>query len=561
MANQSDIRNPQSETANVLIVDDQPANLIALEAVLGDLGLNLLKAQSGREALRHCLNTDFAAIILDVQMPEMDGFEVAAVLHERERTKNTPIIFLTATDYAEESVFRGYQVGAVDFLFKPCPPEILRAKVWALVEIYKTRQELRRLNETLEEQVAERTMQLHQALMDLKAAQQFVVQQERLRALGQMAGGIAHDFNNALSPIMGYSELLLMVPGILDDKEKVTQYLHIINTGAKDAAKIVSRLREFYRQREEGEALLPVNINNLINQAVSLTQPKWKDQAQASGVTVTIQTDLGDVPTIPGNEAELRETLTNLIFNAVDAMPGGGVITIRTRSDFGLGISEGDASPKSEIRNPQSVVIEVSDTGAGMSEEVRRRCLEPFFTTKGERGTGLGLAMVYGIIRRHKGTIDIQSEPGKGTTFSLCLPLDQGEAVGVREQAMKAPSRPLRVLAVDDEPPVLEIISQYLAMYGHTVETATNGRTALKKFQAAAFDVVITDRAMPRMSGDQLAAAIKRASPQTPVIMLTGFGEFMNAAGERPEGVDLIVSKPVTIDSLLEALATATAEE
>ncbi len=409
-----------------------------------------------------------------------------------------------------------------------------------------------------QEALQETNRRLEETLAELRAAQQQLVQQERLRALGTMASGIAHDFNNALAPILGYAELLLLAPQDLDDKAKVLRYLQTIHAAAQDAANVVSRLREFYRFRDTAEILLPVDVNHLVEQTVLLTQPKWKDQAQAGGRTIVAQTDLQDVPPVAGNESELREALTNLIFNAVDAMPNGGVIMIRTRMDETgkRGNGETETSPFLRLSDsPIHVVLEVSDTGVGMTEEVRRRCLEPFFSTKGERGSGLGLAVVYGILQRHNGTIEIDSAPGKGTTVVIRLPAQIEPKREDRTTKADIVSRSLRVLVVDDEPRVREVIVEYLRRDGHAVEPAANGREGLEKFRADKFDLVVTDRAMPEMSGNQLALALQQLGSHVPVILLTGFGEFMNAAGEHPAGVDVIVSKPIGLTALREAIA------
>ncbi len=258
-----------------------------------------------------------------------------------------------------------------------------------------------------EDELRESKRNLERAMQELRAAHDQVVQQERLRALGTMASGIAHDFNNALAAILGFTELLCNRPETLADTKKTLRYLQMMNTAAQDAGVVVNRLREFYRQREEGEVFAPVDLNKLIEQAVSLTQPKWKNQAEAKGVTIQVVTEFERIRPVAGSEADLREALTNLIFNAVDAMPQGGTITVRTRS----------ANSR--------VIMEVADTGMGMTEDVRQRCLEPFFTTKGDRGTGLGLSMVYGILQRHLGSVEIDTALGKGTTFRLSLPAAQ----------------------------------------------------------------------------------------------------------------------------------------
>jgi len=419
-----------------------------------------------------------------------------------------------------------------------------RSRVRRLEE--RTR-ELRQLVEErtrAQEALGESNLRLEQALEDLHRAQQKLVQQERLRALGQMASGVTHDFNNALTPILGFTDFLLARPQILDDREKTLAYLANVNTAAKDASQVVKRLREFYRPRDEAELFPLVAIDAIIRQAVSLTQPKWKDQAQARGVSVDVETVLGTTPLLPGSESALREMLTNMIFNSVDAMPHGGTITLRSSTDNG------------------HVVLEVSDTGTGMTEEVRNRCLEPFFTTKGEEGTGLGLPMVYGIASRHGGSVEIESAPGQGTTLRVRLPLDTSAVPSEEVMIGSRPTAvgPLRVLVVDDEPRIRSLVCEYLATDHHKVETAGDGVEALEKLRLNRFDLIVTDRSMPRMSGEQLATAAKRQCPSTPVLLLTGFGEMMADQNERPEGVDLIVTKPVTMDALRDAIVKLMAD-
>jgi signal transduction histidine kinase len=235
-------------------------------------------------------------------------------------------------------------------------------------------------------------------------------------------------------PILGFCELLQIRPEILADRTKALTYLETIQTAAKDAASVVSRLREFYRADKGHTPFTPVNLKRLVEQTITLTRPKWKEQAQAAGVTIAVALELEAVPPIAGEESALREVLTNLIFNAVDAMPGGGTLTFRTRR-------EGDTG-----------VIEVADTGTGMTEEVRQRCLEPFFSTKGEHGTGLGLAMVFGIVQRHSGSLDLYSTPGQGTTFSIKLPLMDASGSHAAEVKASRPTPAFRILVAEDDP-------------------------------------------------------------------------------------------------------------
>lgn len=379
---------------------------------------------------------------------------------------------------------------------------------------------------------------------ELQRTQQKIITQERMAAIGQMASGIAHDFSNALMPVLGFSEILLNHPEYLKEPERVRKYMEMINTSARDAMHIVGGLREFYRTKERVESLVALDVNKVVEQAVLLTQPKWKHEPSVKGLQIQIRQDLTPLPTILGNEASLREALTNLIFNAVDAMPKGGTITFKTCSEQG------------RLR------LEVADTGIGMSEEVRHQCFEPFFSTKGRGGTGLGLAMVYGVVRRHEGSIDVKSEEGKGSTFTIFLPVGT-PAVGVQKENGKTEmpaeklSKKISVLVVDDEELVRDVLQEYLRGDGHQVVAAKGGAEALAYFKKKKFDLVITDRAMPEMNGDQLTEAIKKISPHTPVVMLTGFGELMKAKEECPKGVDHLVSKPLSFGDYRNLLAKA----
>lgn len=389
---------------------------------------------------------------------------------------------------------------------------------------------------------------LQAALKQLQDIQEQVIQQERLNALGQMAAGIAHDFNNALIPVLGYTELLLSRQGILDNRKETIEMLKLTRSGAINAAETVHRLGEFSRPGELSQQQ-PVDLARVIQDTVALTRPKWKVEMETKGVTIDLRTEIAPVAPIPGDEHEFGQLLTNLIFNAVDAIPREGSITIRLHShDSG-----------------KHAVIEVQDTGVGMSEEVRRRCLDPFFSTKTGRGMGLGLSIAYGIVQRHKGSIEIQSEPGKGTRVIVQLPLDEASAMKSQEEKppsdLRPPIPPLRVLIVDDEEAVRDVLSRYLEADGHTVRLAAGGQAGLQLFESESFDMVILDRAMPGMNGDALAAAIKSRSPQTPVIMLTGFGDLLGDQGGRPLRVDKIVAKPLTRETLRRAMAEVIADK
>jgi signal transduction histidine kinase len=384
-----------------------------------------------------------------------------------------------------------------------------------------------------EKDLREVNRELEKALVELKATQQQVIQQERLSALGQMAAGIAHDFNNTLMPILGFADVLLQNETMLDDKAETRRCLEMLRTSAKDAASVVSRLREFYRPADSDEEFPIVDLAKLVEQAVALTDPKWRGLTQARGITVTVETEFKAYPIVAGDESALREVLTNLLFNAVDAMPQGGRILVET-------------SIESEC-----AVLRVKDTGTGMTETVRRRCLEPFFSTKGDRGTGLGLSMVYGIVERHRGQLEIESAIGKGTTFIIRLPLaEETPATQPSGDAAAKSNSALNVLVVDDEARSREVLMAYLRTDNHSVATASSGREALEKFRRRRFDLVVMDRAMPEMNGEQTARFMKQVNENIPVILLTGFSGPIDSASAKPNAVDVVLSKPITLDVL-----------
>ena len=392
---------------------------------------------------------------------------------------------------------------------------------------------------------------LQQAYDDLRQTQQSVMQQERLRALGQMASGIAHDINNAISPVALYTESLLETEKNLSAKGR--NYLEVISRAIDDVAATVARMREFYRQRAPQLTLSPVNLNKLVQQVVDLTRARWSDMPQQRGIVIAIHTELADnLPEIMGVHGEIREALTNLIFNAVDAMPEGGTLTIQTR------VAENLLESTKEVILKQ-VHIEVSDTGVGMSEDIRRRCLEPFFTTKGERGTGLGLAMVYGMVERHSANIEIMTEINKGTTMrlSFLVPTTFNETASVVINEPVPTHK--RILVVDDDPMVLKSLRDILEIDGHSVISADGGQAGIDTFseahqQGEVFSVVITDLGMPYIDGRKVASSIKQLSPSTPVIMLTGWGQRLVDDGDTPVNVNFVLSKPPKLSELREAL-------
>jgi CheY-like chemotaxis protein len=331
------------------------------------------------------------------------------------------------------------------------------------------------------------------------------------------------------------------------------QRLHQISQAAEDVAQIVARMREFYRRDVDTDQLEKVNVNEAIQGVIELTRPRWRDLPQRQGVSIHVKYDFEQgPPALVCSASELREALTNIIFNAVDALPTGGDITISTRS---LGIVE-----------PQ-LQIEVKDNGIGMEENVRQHCLEPFFSTKiHSGGTGLGLAMVYGMVKRHDGTIEIESTPNRGTCIRLIFPVRERLTPAMKLQPEKAEAcRSLRILCIDDEPELRQLMHDVLEVHNHKVSVAPGGREGLEMFRShmrglEPYEVVITDLGMPEMDGHHLARAIKLESPKTPIIMLTGWGTIMKAEGETAPEVDAVLSKPPRIQELNNILSKVTSQ-
>lgn len=389
---------------------------------------------------------------------------------------------------------------------------------------------------------------LQQAYEDLRGTQQAVMQQERLSALGQMASGVAHDINNAISPVALYTESLLELESNLSDRAR--NYLGTIQRAIEDVAQTVSRMREFYRPREAQLTLARVNLNRIVGQVVEFTRVRWCDVPQEHGIVVELRQELEpNLPEIMGAEGEIRDALTNLVFNAVDAMPEGGTLIVRTCVN---------ANPSSS--QSKAVHLEVVDSGVGMDEETKRRCLEPFFTTKGERGTGLGLAMVYGMAQRHGAETQIDSARGKGTTLRLIFPVAPEALSTAGPEPPRAPQRSLALLIVDDDPLILESMHATLQSDGHIVTAADGGQAGIDAFICAEqrnepFEVVITDLGMPYVDGRKVAATVKASSPTTPVILLTGWGQRMTADNEVPPYIDRVLSKPPKLADLRRVLA------
>jgi len=363
---------------------------------------------------------------------------------------------------------------------------------------------------------------------------------DKVRAVGQLASGVAHDFNNLLGGILGNAQLLLFE--VQDSQQR--ELLKIIERAARDGAETVRRLQGFARM-EHDTPMTEVRLDTLAHDAIELTRPRWRDVAQSRGATITIIRKLDPVMSIAGRPAELREVLTNMIINAVDALPKGGSITVSTYNDHNDGADSG------------SVIIEVADTGTGMPPDVLERIFDPFFTTKGEQGTGLGLAVSMGIVQSHGGRIEVESAAGQGTRFIIRLPVRVAEQAGKRKAARPAPITPGHILFVENEAMIRDATVRLLTRWGHTVSQASGGVEALQMFLPDLYDVVISDLGMPDMNGWELLAQIKQRDQRLPTILITGWGRQVSDEEARVRGVDYMIEKPFDQDDLREVLAEA----
>jgi PAS domain S-box-containing protein len=370
-------------------------------------------------------------------------------------------------------------------------------------------------------------------LIDTTEARQLrdrLAETEKLRALGELAGGVAHDFNNLLGAILGRVQLLRR-RGFSPD---VDRDLTVIETAAQDGRETIRRIQDFSRIRRDRQ-FFPVDLTDVIRDSLEITRSRWKSEAERRNISVQVVLEAEDVPPVLGNAAELREVFTNLVLNAVDAMPQGGKLRLSCRR-------EGDW-----------VVSEVEDTGVGMTAEIRKQLFDPFFTTKGTRGMGLGLSVAYGIMTRHEGRIEVRTGMGQGTTFVLELPVakEGAKAVGGDGAALPRLLRPGRILVIDDEVEVGEVIRDVLIAEGHTVDLADCGTDGIRLATVSPYDMVFTDLGMPDMSGWEVAERIGQVRPGVPVALVTGWGTSLDEDDVRKKGIAAVVRKPFDIAELI----------
>ena len=530
------------DRVNLLLVDDQPAKLLSYQVILEELGENLLQAASAREAFKHLLEKNIALILLDVCMPELDGFELARMIRDHPRFETIAIIFVSAVAQSDLDRLKGYEYGAVDYVPVPVVPEVLRAKVRVFAELYRKTRQLKRLNAELERRVVGRTAELAQANAELERrveertreremALAQVHEMQKLESLGQLIGGVAHDFNNLLMAILGNLDLLARRTSDAAARRLVDGAIATAERGAT----LTKRMLTFARRQElRPEA---VDVALLANNMSEMLQ---RSLGPAIEIALEFQEGL-DLVRVDPNQLELA--LLNLALNARDAMPEGGRVVLAARR-------ETVAAGKIQNLDPGAYVcVVVTDTGAGMDETTLKRAAEPFFTTKGMgKGTGLGLSMVYGLAAQSGGIARISSRLNVGTTVELWLPVARSQqALPSAPAALSAAGPRLvhTVLLVEDDAMVAAGTADMLKHLGHHVLVASSGAFALDALRSdPSIDLVITDHAMPGMTGVQLAEQIRQMRGDLPVVLATGYAELPgnNTTGmprlDKPYGVD-----------------------
>ncbi len=371
-----------------------------------------------------------------------------------------------------------------------------------------------------------------------------MIQAERLRALGEMAVGVAHDFNNLLAAILGRAQLLRLHLSQFKgpEKRRSTPYLQggltLIEQAALDGAEIVRRIQD-YTQTTGEEDYVRVYLDEIVRDVVELTRPRWKSKAEAEGITVEVQEDRRHLPPVSGNPSELREVVTNLVLNAIDAMPDGGTLTIKTETDR------------------RTNRIHIQDTGVGIPPDNLESIFQPFFTTKKSSSSGLGLSVSYGIIRRHGGKLNVNSETGKGSTFSVHLPVS---LEALEESEAERPPRPgqaARILVIEDEERIRSNLEETLSLAGHTVTMMENAKQGITLFKKGQYDLVFTDLSMPEISGWEVARIIKKKDPGVLVVLVTGWGVKMDSDKLVDKGIDMVISKPFQVNRVLNLVVEA----
>ncbi|GAB6146465.1 response regulator [Desulfocicer niacini] len=546
-----------NELQKILIVDDKAANLFSLEQILKETNAKIIMADNGNDALIASLNHSFAIALLDVQMPGMDGYELAEFLRGEEKTKDLPIIFVSAVYASEYHVFKGYDAGAVDFLVKPYNPKVLLSKVNVFLTLDRQKKMLEAsqnrlagINDILEFQVQERTRKLNNIIHELQVeiekrelAEKELIQAHKMEAIGSLAGGIAHDFNNILAAVLGYTELSMDSAPRDSPLEENLGQVYAAGLRAKD---LVNQILNFARKTDEDPKLVRMDL---------VAKEVVKFLRSTIPTSIEIKENILSVSLILANPIKIHQLIMNICTNAAHAMSDSGLLSISLGDVSITPDNMPDMPPGKTLSPGMYQLLEISDTGCGISADIIDSIFDPFFTTKGiHEGTGMGLAMVNEIVKGCGGVIFVASEVGKGTVFTILLPTAQQNKVAQPTvDVRQLPTGTERILFVDDEQVICKVASRILEKFGYQVTSKSCSEEAFALFNAQpdAFDLVITDMSMPRMSGDELTRKILVIRPDIPVIISTGYSRRMTASRAVEIGARTLMAKPSDKKTLL----------
>ena len=478
----------------VLLVEDSPGDVRLIREMLTEVRItsfDLEWADRLSTGLERLARGGIDVLLLDLSLPDSQGLDTFARVQAQ--APQLPIVVLTG--FGDETLaVKAVRQGAQDYLVKgKVDRDLLRRAIRYAIE--------------------------------RKKMEKALIRSERLKALGEMAGGVAHDFNNLLAIILANAQLLER--GVKRYKaEEIKERLKIIARTASEGGETVRRLQYFTQREVSRKDFTKIDLNEIVRDALRSTSPRWKDEAEAKGTTIRIKEKLAKLPSLWASRSELMEVLTNLIFNALESMREGGEITVRTEA------------------KKKEVLLYFTDSGQGIPDTIKKKIFDPFFTTKGSKASGLGLSVSYGIIKRHQGKIKVKSIKGKGTTFTISIPVPL--QVPLKKEKLKPPEKisSQKILVIDDEEGVREVLGEIFQDEGHRVTLAETARKGLAKFKQDNFDLVLTDLGMPEMSGWQLAKKIREIDPGIPVGLITGWAVATTKEKMKEEEVDFILSKP-----------------
>lgn len=521
--------NTEIPHERILVVDDSKVQLFAMCKMLEKEGYAVFSASEPLNAKRMLENSEFDLLLCDLIMPDMDG--IAMLKFSKSHHPTMPVIIMTAFG-DRESAIEALKDGAEDYIFKASGErerDEFFIRIRRTLEKSKLQKKILAYQNSLEHMVDERTK-------ELKETQDKLIQSERLRSLGVITTGVAHDFNNILGVILGRTQLLIRK---LKNSE-IVEDLHIIEKSALKGSSTIKRMQDYTRIRKD-EIFVPVQMNEIIDEVIEITKTRWKDEADNKGILIEIEKECEDIPYVTGNASELKDVLINVLFNAFDSMLSGGKVMIKTYLE--------------QIHEEQWVTTEVRDTGCGIAKDIQSKIFDPFFTTKSEHGTGLGMSTAYGIIQRHKGEITFESKENDGTVFYIrlmaALFVHQVPPEHPVISALPDAHRKFSILVVDDDEAVRSTLAEMLEIQEHEVSMASSGQEAVKMVMQRHYDIMFTDLGMPGMSGWELSQEIRQRSPQTHVIMITGWGTQLDQQKAAESNVKKILPKPVSYDEIM----------